>query len=45
MLVNGMKVASLGESASFGELALIYGTPRAASVVASSNVRLWGLDR
>ena len=43
--VNGAKVVSLTEGASFGELALIYGTPRAATVQATSWVRLWGIDR
>lgn len=43
--VNGVTVASVGEGISFGELALIYGTPRAATVVATSEVKLWGLDR
>ena len=43
--VNGTKVVSLTEGASFGELALIYGTPRAATVRATTWVRLWGIDR
>jgi len=43
--VNGAKVVSLTEGASFGELALIYGTPRAATVQATSWVKLWGIDR
>ena len=43
--VNDTKVVNLGEGGSFGELALIYGTPRAATVKASSDVKLWGLDR
>lgn len=30
---------------SFGELALLYGAPRAASCIASGDVRLWTLDR
>ena len=34
-----------GESGSFGELALIYGTPRAATVKAKTDVKLWGIDR
>nr|6RSX_A Chain A, Regulatory Subunit of Protein Kinase A (cAMP-dependent) from Euglena gracilis [Euglena gracilis] len=37
--------STIGPGASFGELALMYGTPRAASVQAVSNVRLWALDR
>ena len=43
--VNGARVVSLSEGASFGELALIYGTPRAATVMAGSDVKLWGIDR
>jgi len=29
----------------FGELALLYDVPRAATVIASSDVVAWGLDR
>jgi len=45
--VNGEKMVTIGEGASFGELALIYGLPRAATVKASSStdVKLWGIDR
>ena len=43
--VNGSKVVTLTDGASFGELALIYGTPRAATVKAVTWVRLWGIDR
>jgi len=43
--VNDKKVVNLGEGGSFGELALIYGTPRAATVKAASDVKLWGIDR
>uniref|UniRef100_A0A667YFV8 cAMP-dependent protein kinase type I-alpha regulatory subunit n=1 Tax=Myripristis murdjan TaxID=586833 RepID=A0A667YFV8_9TELE len=43
--VNNEWVTTIGEGGSFGELALIYGTPRAASVRAKSNVKLWGIDR
>ena len=35
----------VGDSGSFGELALIYGTPRAATVKAQTHVKLWGIDR
>ena len=46
ILVNGEKVLTIGEGGSFGELALIYGTPRAATVKAADNeVKLWGIDR
>lgn len=43
--VNNELVTSIGEGGSFGELALIYGTPRAATVRAKTNVKLWGIDR
>ncbi|KAI5716187.1 hypothetical protein M8J76_002367 [Diaphorina citri] len=43
--VNNELVTSVGEGGSFGELALIYGTPRAATVRAKTDVKLWGLDR
>merc|ERR1719216_459685 len=46
--VNGKKkMVTIGEGGSFGELALIYGLPRAATVKASSStdVKLWGIDR
>lgn len=44
--VSGEKVLTIGEGGSFGELALIYGTPRAATVkAAASDVKLWGIDR
>lgn len=43
--VSGEKVLTIGEGGSFGELALIYGTPRAATVKAASDVKLWGIDR
>ena len=46
ILVNDVKVVDITEGDSFGELALIYGTPRAATAIAASNsVLLWGLDR
>jgi len=45
IFVNGEKVISIGEGGSFGELALIYGTPRAATVKALTDVKLWGIDR
>ncbi|KAK7602547.1 hypothetical protein V9T40_008136 [Parthenolecanium corni] len=43
--VNNDLVTTVGEGGSFGELALIYGTPRAATVQAKTNVKLWGIDR
>jgi cAMP-dependent protein kinase regulator len=46
VLVNGEKVLTVGDGGSFGELALIYGTPRAATVkAANTDVKLWGIDR
>ncbi len=46
IIVNGEKVLTIGEGGSFGELALIYGTPRAATVKACATyVKLWGIDR
>lgn len=43
--MNSEWATSVGEGGSFGELALIYGTPRAATVKAKTNVKLWGIDR
>ena len=43
--VNNQLVTSISESGAFGELALIYGTPRAATVKAKSDVKLWAIDR
>lgn len=36
---------TISENGSFGELALIYGTPRAATVKASTDCKLWAIDR
>lgn len=45
--VDGMghKVASIGPGGSFGELALMYNAPRAATVVSADRSTLWQLDR
>jgi len=43
--VNNELMVTIGEGGSFGELALIYGTPRAATVKAKTDVKLWGIDR
>lgn len=39
------KVFEYGSGGSFGELALMYNGPRAATVIATSDVVLWALDR
>ncbi|KAF9428263.1 hypothetical protein BGZ76_001998, partial [Entomortierella beljakovae] len=39
------KVFEYGPGGSFGELALMYNGPRAATVIATSDVVLWALDR
>ena len=42
----GNKVNSIGPGGSFGELALMYNAPRAATVISTEpNSTLWGLDR
>ena len=41
----GRKVLDYGPGMSFGELALMYNTPRAASVVSTSPVTLWACAR
>ncbi|XP_067929002.1 cAMP-dependent protein kinase regulatory subunit-like isoform X2 [Watersipora subatra] len=43
--LNNQLVLNISEGGSFGELALIYGTPRAATVIAKTDVKLWGIDR
>lgn len=40
-----VKVVSYGANSSFGELALMYNAPRAATIVTTSNCVLWALDR
>jgi len=43
--VYGEFISSIEGTGSFGELALIYGTPRAATVKAKTDSKLWGIDR
>ena len=43
--VDSRLVASYGPGDSFGELAIMYNAPRAATCKATSDVRLWALDR
>lgn len=42
---NNVKIKSYDSGDSFGELALMYNAPRAATVKASSKCLLWSLDR
>jgi cAMP-dependent protein kinase regulator len=43
--VNDEKVSESSSGSSFGELALMYNSPRAATVLAKTDVILWALDR
>jgi len=43
ILVNGKKVGAYDNQGSFGELALMYNMPRAATIVAMSDGRLWAV--
>ncbi|XP_053203765.1 cAMP-dependent protein kinase regulatory subunit-like [Panonychus citri] len=45
VFVNNNLVITIIEGGSFGELALIYGTPRAATVRAKVDCKLWAIDR
>ena len=45
ILVSSKKVAQVGVGATFGELALMYNTPRSATVQACSPGILWAVDR
>merc|ERR1719502_628752 len=43
--VRNNKVGSLGPGQSFGELALMYNAPRAATIKANSQCALWTINR
>lgn len=43
--VNGKNVGEYNEKGSFGELALMYNMPRAATITAKNDGKLWALDR
>uniref|UniRef100_A0A8C9XWL4 cAMP-dependent protein kinase type II regulatory subunit n=1 Tax=Sander lucioperca TaxID=283035 RepID=A0A8C9XWL4_SANLU len=45
IIVMGVTVGQYDNKGSFGELALMYNTPRAATIVATQEGALWGLDR
>ena len=43
--VDGNSVGNCGRGASFGELALLYDSPRAATCVADADCKLWKVDQ
>uniref|UniRef100_A0A665TMM7 cAMP-dependent protein kinase type II-alpha regulatory subunit n=1 Tax=Echeneis naucrates TaxID=173247 RepID=A0A665TMM7_ECHNA len=45
IVVSGTCVGQYNNKGSFGELALMYNTPRAATIIATQEGALWGLDR
>ncbi|XP_061113079.1 protein kinase, cAMP-dependent, regulatory, type II, alpha A isoform X2 [Conger conger] len=45
IVVRGCCVGQYDNKGSFGELALMYNTPRAATIIATTEGALWGLDR
>jgi len=45
IVIGGNKVGAYEGTGSFGELALMYNTPRAATITATTKGTLWSLDR
>jgi cAMP-dependent protein kinase regulator len=45
VFVNGKQVATRGKGTCFGELALMYNSPRAATVTAATHAVVWVVDR
>ena len=45
VIVNGKKVGTVTAGQSFGELALMYNAPRAATIKVVEETKLWKLDR
>jgi len=43
--INNELKKTLEESSSFGELALLYNSPRSATVKANPSLILWAIDR
>lgn len=43
--VNEVKVGNYQDGSAFGELALIYGSPRAATIAATDDCKLWRIKR
>ncbi|CAF3007534.1 unnamed protein product [Rotaria sp. Silwood2] len=45
VIVNGKKVSELDNKGCFGEIALLYSQPRTATVIATTDGKLWLIDR
>lgn len=45
IIIDGNHISDVGTGRTFGELALLYDSPRAATVHSPAVCRLWGLDR
>ena len=45
VIIDGKSISHIGENGTFGELALIHGRPRAATVRACNDCKLWAIDR
>jgi cAMP-dependent protein kinase regulator len=45
ILINGQRVGTCGKGDSFGELALMYFAPRAATIRATERTVVWAMDR
>ena len=45
VIIDGKHISVIGENGTFGELALIHGRTRAATVKAKTVCKLWAIDR
>ena len=45
VIIDGKHISVIGENGTFGELALIHGRTRAATVKATTDCKLWAIDR